>query len=325
MPKVLRPIGHEDRLSIVDHLDELRSRLIVCAVTLVAAFAACFVFNSYLLDALNAPLHHLDRAAKNELRGTTGDDVGERHYLLQAASSAEVLARSSSQSVSDRGAFAALGANLDKAAQSLPSKTSGVNPITIGIAEPFTVTLKVALYAALIMALPVLLYEAFAFVVPALTDQERGVVTPVIAVAPMLFFAGVVFTYIVVLPAAIRFLQGYNSSHFQTLIQAGSTYSFEVLTMGAIGLAFEMPLLLVGLRAAGVIDGSTLTRHWRYAIVTLAVVAAAMPGADPVTTGLETAPLLVLFVASAVLLKLLDRRAAKRAAIALSRPGDKVS
>jgi sec-independent protein translocase protein TatC len=71
MPKRLQPISRDDRLSVVDHLDELRGRLIVCAVTLVAAFALCFVFNSYLLDGLNEPLHHLDKAARNELRART--------------------------------------------------------------------------------------------------------------------------------------------------------------------------------------------------------------------------------------------------------------
>jgi sec-independent protein translocase protein TatC len=87
--------------------------------------------------------------------------------------------------------------------------------------------------------------------------------------------------------------------------------------MGSIGLAFQLPLALLGLRALGVINGSTLIRHWRYATVIIAIIAAAMPGADPVTTGLETAPIVVLFLASIVLLKIADRRDAKRAAAEL--------
>ena len=97
-------------------------------------------------------------------------------------------------------------------------------------------------------------------------------------------------------------------------MQAKPLYSFEVLTMGAIGLAFQLPLAMLGLRQLGVMNGSTLTRHWRYATVIIAVIAAAMPGADPVTTGLETLPLVLLFLASIVMLKYLDRRDAKRAA-----------
>ena len=141
--------------------------------------------------------------------------------------------------------------------------------------------------------------------------------TPVVVAAPALFVIGVVFTYIIVMPAAMKFLQGYNSSQFDNLVQAKPLYSFEVVTMGAIGLAFQLPLMLLGLRAMGVINGSTLTRHWRYATVIIAVIAAAMPGADPVTTGLETAPLVILLLASIVLLKLADRRDAKRAAAEL--------
>ena len=322
MAKRLRPIGYEDRLSVVDHLDELRSRLMVCAAVLIAAFVVCFVFNSHLLTALDAPLHQLGKAAKNQLRGTTGDQVGERANLLRLAGDFQLLARSSTESASNRAAFTLAASSTTAAAKSLPAKTQGVNPLTIGVGEPFTVTIKVVFYAALLISLPVLLYELFAFVVPALTERERAVIQPILIVAPVLFFAGVVFSYLVVLPAAIKFLQGYNNSHFQSLVQAGPLYSFEVLTMGAIGLAFEMPMFLLGLRAAGVIDGSSLTRHWRYAAVIIAVIAAAMPGADPVTTGLETAPLVILFLASIVLLKFLDRRAARReAAEATAPPG----
>ena len=73
--------------------------------------------------------------------------------------------------------------------------------------------------------------------------------------------------------------------------------------MAAIGLAFQMPSGCSACGQLGVINGSTLTRHWRYATVIIAVIAAAMPGADPVTTGLETLPLVILFLASIVMLK----------------------
>jgi sec-independent protein translocase protein TatC len=83
--------------------------------------------------------------------------------------------------------------------------------------------------------------------------------------------------------------------------------------MASIGLAFQLPLGLLGLHRIGVINGSTLTRHWRYAVLGIAIIAAMMPGADPVTTALETAPLVILFLASIVMLKIADRRDAKRA------------
>jgi sec-independent protein translocase protein TatC len=132
--------------------------------------------------------------------------------------------------------------------------------------------------------------------------------------SPILFVIGVVFTYLVVLPAAISFLQGYNQNEFNSLVQASPLYSFEILTMGGIGLTFQIPIGLLGLHRAGLINGTTLTRHWRYATVGIAVIAAAMPGSDPVTTGLEALPLVILFLASIVMLKIADRRDAARAA-----------
>ena len=122
------------------------------------------------------------------------------------------------------------------------------------------------------------------------------------------------------LPPAVHFLQGYNSQNFDILVQAKTYYTFEILTMLGIGLAFQLPLGLLALQRLGVINASTLTRNWRYATVIIAVIAAAMPGADPVTTGLEMLPLVVLYLASIVMLKIADRRAAARAAAELTEP-----
>jgi sec-independent protein translocase protein TatC len=321
MAKRLRPIGHEDRLSVVDHLDELRSRLIICAACLIVVFGFCFWQNDHLLNALNRPLQHLNKTAKNHLAGVTSDQVGERAQLLAFANDMSLLARQSNVPDNQSAIEAAAAAHAKAAAEALPSQAPPTAPITIGVGEPFTTTITVCFWFALLISLPVLLYELFAFIVPALNPRERQVVQPILFVAPVLFFGGVAFTYVVILPAAIKFLQGYNSQQFQSLVQAKPLYSFEVLTMAAVGFAFEMPLIMLGLRAAGVINGNTLTKHWRYATVILAVCAAALPGADPVTTGLETAPLVILFLASIVLLKFADRRAARREAEELRRTG----
>jgi sec-independent protein translocase protein TatC len=317
MAKVLRPIGHEDRLSIVDHLGELRSRLFVCLAVLAVAFALCYWQNSHLLDLLNKPLPPSTKTASNKIGGLTRANVGASKAIGEAAKQFRALAGSSDLSAADRSTVGQAATDLEQASKALPQKTPPNVPVTLGVGEGFTTTLTVTFYAAILLTLPVLLYEIYAFVIPALSPSERKIATPVIVAAPALFVGGVVFTYLIVLPAAVKFLQGYNSGQFDNLVQAKPLYSFEVITMGAIGLAFQLPLAMLGLRALGVINGSTLTRHWRYATVIIAVIAAAMPGADPVTTGLETAPLVILFLASIVLLKLADRRDAKRAAAEL--------
>ena len=241
--------------------------------------------------------------------------VIERNAYLTQAAADRLAAASPALSPQAQQAYARAAAAAERAARNLPNSAPvKEKPITIGVGEPFTTTLTVAAYFALLFSLPLLIYEGYAFVLPALNSHERRVATPVMAVAPALFLAGAVFAYLIVLPPAVRFLQGYNHDQFDVLVQAKAYYSFQVVTMLAIGLAFQLPLGLLGLHRIGVINGSTLTTHWRYATVGIAVIAAAMPGADPVTTGLETLPLVILFLASIVMLKIADRRDAARAA-----------
>jgi sec-independent protein translocase protein TatC len=320
--KVLRPVGHEDRLSIIDHLDELRSRLIICLGVLVVAFGICFWQNQPLLKVLNRALPHVASVSGSRGLGSVPNrSVRERQGLVKMEHGAAALASSTLLPPQDRVAAAQIEQGARQAANSLPNAASPQEkPITIGVTEAFTTTLAVAAYFALLIALPLIIYEAYAFVIPALTPPERRVALPVMLIAPVLFLAGVVFAYAVILPPAVHFLQGYNSSNFDVLVQAKSYYTFEFLTMLGIGLAFQLPLGLLGLQQLGVINSRSLTRQWRYAAVIIAVLVAALPGPDPVTTGLEALPMVLLYLASIVLLKIVDRRAAARAAAELATP-----
>ncbi|MFL5823633.1 MAG: twin-arginine translocase subunit TatC [Solirubrobacteraceae bacterium] len=318
----VRPIGHEDRLSIVDHLDELRSRLFVCLGVLVVAFGICFWQNHALLDVLNRALpHELSVSNQKGLGSVPNRAVRERKGLKKIEHGAQALASSARLTPAERAAANQIAEGASQAAAALPNTVPPQEkPITIGVGEPFTTTLTVAAYFALLFALPVIIYEGYAFVIPALTPKERRVALPVMAVAPLLFMTGVVFAYLIVLPPAVHFLQGYNSERFDILVQAKSYYTFEIFTMLGIGLAFQLPLGLLALQQMGVLNSQTLIRQWRYATVIIAVIAAAMPGADPVTTALETLPLILLYLASILLLKIVDRRAAARAAAEFSEP-----
>ena len=316
MSKVLRPIGHEDRLSIVDHLDELRSRLVVSVAVLLVAFGICFWQNHPLLNLLNRALPHNSSVTTQQgLGAVPSQSVLQRNADLDQAAADRAAAASPGLSAAARQSELQAAAAYERLAKNLPkSVPTQEKPITIGVGEPFTITMTVAAYFALLFSLPVLIYEAYAFVIPALNSRERRVATPVMLVAPALFIAGAAFAYWIVMPPAVHFLQGYNHDQFDVLVQAKAYYSFQVLTMLAVGVAFQLPLGLLALHRIGVIDGNTLTKHWRYATVIIAVIAAAMPGADPVTTGLETLPLVILFIVSIVMLKIADRRAAARAA-----------
>jgi sec-independent protein translocase protein TatC len=320
--KVLRPIGHEDRLSIIEHLDELRSRLFICLGVFIVAFGICFWQNQALLHVLNRALPHVSTTSgQHGLAAVPDENAKQRAADLQQARVDQSLATSSGLSPVVRAAAAQAAHKLTVAADALPRTTTAqVKPITIGVGEPFWTTLTVVAYFALLISLPVLIYEAYAFVIPALNPNERRVATPLMMIAPVLFLMGVAFTYFVVLPPAIHFLQGYNSGSFDILVQAKAYYTFEILTMLGIGLVFQLPLGLLGLQRIGVISSRTLTKNWRYATVIIAVIAAALPGADPVTTGLEFLPLILLFLVSIVLLKIADRRTAARAAAEAASP-----
>jgi sec-independent protein translocase protein TatC len=280
---------------------------------LVIAFGFCFWQNQRLLDALNRALPATPATSQNHISGLTGDSVNERKGLLKAAAADKQLAASTANPALKQ-SYLQAAAGLTEAAQALPSSTGKRLPITIGVGEPFTTTLTVAAYFALLITLPVLLYQVYAFVIPALSPEEKSVALPAMLAAPALFLAGAAFAYFFVLPPAVHFLQGYNSQNFDILVQAKTYYKFQIFTMLGVGLAFQLPLALLALHRLGVINGSTLTKHWRYATVIMAVIAAAMPGADPVSTAFEMLPLVVLYFASIVMLKIADRRAAARVA-----------
>ena len=250
MATALRPIGHEDRLSIVDHLDELRTRLIICGVALVVAFGFCFWQNQRLLDALNRALPDTPATSQNHISGLTGDSVNERKGLLKAAAADKQLAASTANPALKQ-SYLQAAAGLTEAAQALPASTGKRLPITIGVGEPFTTTLTVAAYFALLITLPVLLYQVYAFVIPALNPEEKRVALPVMLAAPALFLAGAAFAYFFVLPPAVHFLQGYNSQNFDILVQAKTYYKFQIFTMLGVGLAFQLPLALLALHRLG--------------------------------------------------------------------------
>jgi len=313
MARRLRPIGHDDRLSVVDHLDELRSRLIVCTIALVVAFGFAFWQNAHLINLLNraVPFHSATTAQQRA-------QVNQRGYVLAGVKALGGLVNSKDLSLSDRAAVRAFVKDFRKFAAALPTKVEKEKPITIGVAEPFTTTMAIAAYFALLICLPLLIYQVYAFVLPAFKPEERRTAFPLMLMAPALFITGVVFAYFLVLPPAVKFLQGFNSGNFDSLLQAKPYYEFEILTMLGIGLTFQLPLFLLALDRVGVLSARTLTRQWRYCIVIIAVIAAALPGADPVTTLLEMVPLLLLYALSIVLLTMADRRSAARAALDLT-------
>jgi sec-independent protein translocase protein TatC len=231
-------VDHEDRLTLVEHLDELRTRIIVCIAVLVVAFALCFWQNHLLLRLANHPLPH------------------------------------------------------------------GFHPITFSVTEPFTTTLTISAYGAVLLSLPIILYQLYAFVLPAFSQKERKIIVPLLVLIPFLFIAGVVFAYFVVLPAATHFLLGFNTHEFNIQVRAREYYSFFATTLLAVGIIFQVPVGILAVTRLGIITPRQLSKNRRYAYLIIAVVAAALPGVDPVSMLLEMVPLILLYEGSIVLARL---------------------
>jgi sec-independent protein translocase protein TatC len=165
----------------------------------------------------------------------------------------------------------------------------------------------ISAYAALVIALPVILYQAYAFVLPALTNRERRVVVPFLLMVPVLFVAGVVFGYFVVLPAATEFLLNFNDTQFNVEVRARDYYSFFTLTLGLMGMIFQLPIGILAVTRLGIVTPEQLAKNRRYAYVVLLVVAMLLPGTDPITMLIEAVPLVLLFEASLLLARLFGR------------------
>jgi sec-independent protein translocase protein TatC len=188
----------------------------------------------------------------------------------------------------------------------------GRQPITLGVTEPFTTTLTVSMWFALLFSLPLFLYQAYAFVMPAFRPEEKRVVAPLMLLIPVLFACGVLFGYYVVVPPAVKILQNFNSASFDVLVQAKPYYSFVILALVSMGVLFQIPIAVLALTRAGVVSVDQLRRNRRYAIVVIAVLAMLLPTIDPVTMLLEMLPLLVLYEMSILLASWLDRVSGRR-------------
>jgi sec-independent protein translocase protein TatC len=180
----------------------------------------------------------------------------------------------------------------------LNAPLQGRKPITLGVAEPFTTSLTVSLYAAVALALPVLLWQSWAYLAPAVDERRQQSIARLVLAASLLLGGGMAFAYWVVLPSTIPFLLGFNDDLFQIEVRARDYYSFAALTILGIGLLFELPVFLLGLVRLGILTSARLRRNRRIGIATLVVTSVALPGVDPATTILQTIPLLVLFEAS---------------------------
>jgi sec-independent protein translocase protein TatC len=242
LTRLPRRLQHGEEATLVEHLGELRSRLLIGLLAIVPAFIVAFVFHAQLIELLTRPLP---------------DDK---------------------------------------------------KLVTLGVTEPFTTAVKVCLFAAVAVTLPILLYQLWSFLAPAIEEGKQRTVAIFAAMATLLFAAGVLFSYVIVLPRALGFLTSFGEEFFQVEIRASYYFSFVTLTLLASGLAFQMPIFVLALVRLRVLTAAKLKRNRRIGIALMVVFAVLLPTVDPVSLVLEAAPLIILFELSIQLASFMEKR-----------------
>jgi sec-independent protein translocase protein TatC len=237
-----RRLSHGEEATLVEHLDELRTRLIICLVAIVPAFAVTFFFHEQIMEWLTGPLPD-DRRL-----------------------------------------------------------------VTLGVSEPFTTSVKVSLLAAVAIVIPVLLWQFWGFLAPALEERYQRTVLVLVVFASALFACGVLFMYYVVLPRALEFLTTYDDEFYDIQIRASYYYTFVAMLLLGGGLAFLLPIVILGLVRLRVLSSDVLRRNRSIAFVLLLIAAALLPTVDPVSLAFEVVPLVLLFELSIWLSVLMERR-----------------
>ncbi len=335
MAKEIGPIDEAIRggqMSFLDHLDELRRRLVKSAVIVVVAFIFCWFVSPQIYNFLSIPVvEALGEAVRREvpLQGLTGNEqtlpltalaVGDRgRYIFDritklgtgvvqpGASVAAIV-------VSDADGKPSLftdepiisGSSVIPAGVRLPVDLTGTTAplgaderlIVTTAQESFTLYITVSLYSAIALSLPLLLWQLWAFISPALYKHERGYVTPFILLSTISFVVGAAFAYYVLLPPSLRYLLGL-AAEFQPMLRASDYLDFVTIVLLAMGFIFQMPAVTYVLSRIGIVSAGFLIKSWKVSLVIILIVAAFVsPTGDIPNLMLFATPMMVLYVFS---------------------------
>jgi sec-independent protein translocase protein TatC len=237
-------VEQEERLTITEHLGELRSRLIKCAIALGIGVAAGFPLAPYVFDILK-------------------------------------------------------------------SRAEGLDLVFIYVTEMVGIYIKVALYCGIALVLPYLIYHLLMFLSPALKDKEKRYVYFSLPIVALLFAAGVCFAYFILLPPALKFLLFFAGDIAKPMITINNYVSVVLRLLLAVGLIFEIPLIITLLAKLGVVNPQKLARGRKWALLAAFVLAAIItPTVDPVNQTLMALPIIALYEISIWLSKLVYPRKA---------------
>lgn len=322
--------GH---MSFLEHLDELRKRLVRSVIFIVIAFMFCFWASPSIFSFLEVPIRRaLSEAERLQLplNGLTGtEQVVPLAALKEGDSGRYVFDRSTALGSTvvlpgaSVGSIVALDANgapglftseslvtsngvvpagirlpVDLSANAKNVATADERLIVTTAPESFTLLVTVSLYSAIALSIPFLLWQIWGFISPALYQHERAYVTPFIALSTISFVAGAAFAYYILFPPALRYLIGL-ASEFRPLLRATDYFDFITLIMLAMGVIFQMPAVSYVLSRIGILTPGLLLRSWKISLVIILVVAAIVsPTADVINMMLFATPMMALYVVS---------------------------
>jgi sec-independent protein translocase protein TatC len=320
-------------MSFLDHLDELRRRLIRSVLFVFLAFSVCWFVSDHIYNFLARPVRvALADAQRRQLPlgGLTGGEavvplasLGEgqtgRYVFADTTklgqslvpAGASVLAKVARDAQGQVGLFTdeplfagnvviPPGVRLPFDANAPSDALPGLDDrLVVNTAiEPFSLYVKVSLYAAVCVSVPFLLWQIWAFVAPGLYPHERSYAFPFIFLSTLAFLAGAAFAYYVIFPPAAAYLLGLGQD-FRLLLKANDYFDFIIFIMLGMGLIFQMPAVTYILARIGLVSALFLIKVWRIALVAILVAAAVLsPTADVPNMMLFAAPMVVLYLLS---------------------------
>ncbi|HKO96900.1 MAG TPA: twin-arginine translocase subunit TatC [Pyrinomonadaceae bacterium] len=341
MSTLLRPFANRrgkatelgGQMSFLEHLDELRSRLIRSVLFVFIAGMACWFVSDRIYAFLAVPVERaLGEAQRQQvpIDGLTGtekilpltslqeNEVGRYIFPQETKmgnivipAGVSVLARSVKGAQGNLGLFTEeplyagnmiipKGLKLPVDFANSADAFSGTSDklIVTSAMEPFSLYVKVSLYAALCLSVPFLLWQIWAFVSPGLYPHERGYVTPFIALSSISFVLGAMFAYKVIFPPAAKYLLGLGQD-FRLLLKADDYFDFIIIVMLGMGVVFQMPAITYVLARIGLVTARFLIRIWKTALIVILISAAVIsPTSDIPNMLLFAAPMIVLYVVS---------------------------
>jgi sec-independent protein translocase protein TatC len=184
---------------------------------------------------------------------------------------------------------------------------AGTHLIATSVVAPFMTPFKLALLAAIYLAMPVILYQVWAFVAPGLYRHERRFALPLFISSVVLFYAGSVFAYFVVFPVIFQFFVATTPAGVEMMTDMTQYMDFAVLLFFAFGLAFEIPVATVLLVRTGIVKRETLTKNRGYVILAIFIIAAFLTPPDAVSQTLMALPMYALYEGGVLMSRILIR------------------